>query len=87
VTVGFFVPNRQIQIMDPTDTRLVRTAYFLRNSNADFVDLHHYSGNGVDDADIWENFGIDGVEDKPIVLGEYGAYRHWWSARPPLPRR
>jgi hypothetical protein len=80
VTVGFFVPNQPNQIMDPTDTRLVRTAYFLRNSNADFVDLHHYSGNGVDDADVWENFGIDGVEDKPIVLGEYGAYRHWWSS-------
>jgi hypothetical protein len=79
VTVGFFVPNAPNPIMDPTDSRLVRTAYFLRNSTADFVDLHHYSGNGVDDAHIWENFGIAGVDDKPIVLGEYGAFRHWWS--------
>jgi hypothetical protein len=79
VTVGFFVPNAPNPIMDPSDTRLVRTAHFLRNSSADFVDLHHYSGNGVDDAQIWENFGTAGVDDMPIVLGEYGAYRHWWS--------
>ena len=60
VTVGFFTPNEPNPVNGPDETRLVRTAYFLRNSAVDFVDLHHYRGNGVDDADIWENFGIDG---------------------------
>lgn len=82
VTVGFFVPNAPNPVMEPGDTRLVRTAYFLRHATADFVDLHHYSGNGVDDAHVWANFGIAGVEDRPLVLGEYGAYRSWWTGPP-----
>ncbi len=79
VTVGFFTPNAPNQVQGPDETRLVRTAYFLRNSSMDFVDLHHYPGNGVDDNDIWENFGIEGTEEMPVVLGEFGGYRSWWS--------
>ncbi len=79
VTVGFFTPNSPNPVNGPDETRLVRTAHFLRSSEADFVDLHHYAGNGVDDADIWENFGIDGVLDKPLILGEHGAFRHWYA--------
>ncbi len=78
VTVGFFTPNAPHQVNGPGETRLVRTSYFLRNSEADFVDLHHYAGNGVDDSQIWENFDIDGVVDKPLLLGEHGAFRNWW---------
>lgn len=78
VTVGFFTPNYPHQVNGPEETRLVRTEYFLRNSSMDFVDLHHYPGNGVDDSHIWENFGIDGAERMPLILGEYGAIRHWW---------
>lgn len=80
VTVGFFTPNEPNPVNGPDETRLVRTAYFLRNSEVDFVDLHHYRGNGVDDADIWENFGIDGVENMPLVLGEHGGFRNWYSS-------
>ena len=79
VTVGFFTPNAPNPVLGESETRLVQTAYFLRNTQADFVDLHHYPGNGVDDAHVWENFGIAGAEEMPIVLGEYGAYRSWWS--------
>ena len=79
VTVGFFVPNAPNQLMG-NDTRLVRTAYFLRNSSMDFFDLHHYAGNGVDDNQVWENFGLIGVDDKPLVLGEHGAYYSWYSS-------
>jgi hypothetical protein len=78
VTVGFFVPNAPNQLMG-NDTRLVRTAYFLRNSSMDFFDLHHYRGNGVDDNQVWENFGLIGVNDKPLVLGEHGAYFSWYA--------
>jgi hypothetical protein len=79
VTIGFFTPNAPNVVMGG-DTRLVRTAYFLRNSTMDFFDLHHYAGNGVDDAEIWENFGIAGVAEKPLVLGEHGAYYNWYAA-------
>ena len=78
VTVGFFTPNQPNEVMPEGDTRLVRTRHFIRNSDIDFVDFHHYPGNGVDDALVWENFGFAGAEAKPIVLGEYGAIRDWW---------
>ena len=79
VTMGFFVPNEPHPVRGD-DQRLVRTAYFLRNATVDFVDLHHYRGNGVDDTEIWENFGLLGVDDKPIVLGEQGAIKDWYSS-------
>jgi hypothetical protein len=79
VTVGFFVPNDPHPVRG-NDTRLVRTAYFLRNSSMDFVDLHHYAGNGVDDNQIWENFGLLGLDEMPIVLGEHGAIGNWYSS-------
>jgi hypothetical protein len=78
VTVGFFTPNYPNPVQGPDELRLVRTHYFLRNTSVDFVDIHHYPGNGVDDAQIWENFGIAGAEVMPILLGEFGAYRHWY---------
>lgn len=79
VTVGFFTPNAPHPV-NGADTRLVRTAYFMRNSSMDFFDLHHYPGNGVDDNQVWENFGIEGVNEKPLVLGEYGAYADWFAS-------
>jgi len=79
VTIGFFTPNAPNVVMGG-DTRLVRTHYFLRNTSLDFVDLHHYAGNGVDDNQIWENFGIAGIEELPLVLGEHGAYYSWYAA-------
>lgn len=63
----------------PLETRLVRTSYFLRNSTMDFFDLHHYPGNGVDDDHIWENFDIAGFVEKPLVLGEFGGIKPWWT--------
>jgi len=79
VTVGFFVPNEPYPVRGVGDPRLVRTAYFIRNSSVDFIDFHHYAGNGVDDNQIWENFGLIGVNDKPIVLGEQGGIHNWYA--------
>lgn len=79
VTVGFFTPNQPNMVQGPNEARYVSTGYFIRNSTMDFFDLHHYPGNGVDDAEVWENFGIAGAEGKPIVLGEYGGYKAWYS--------
>lgn len=78
VTVGFFTPNTPHMVNGPDETRLVRTSYFIRNSEIDFVDLHHYPGNGVDDDHIWENFDIFDFTEKPMILGEFGAIQGWW---------
>ncbi len=77
VTVGFFTPNAPHPVLGD-DPRVARTAYFLRHSSADFIDIHHYPGNGVKDADIWENFGLAGAEQMPVLLGEYGAIKEWF---------
>jgi hypothetical protein len=78
VTVGFFTPDAPNAVMPPDDRRLVRTSHFIRNSTMDFYDLHHYPGNGVDDNHIWENFDVLDYEEKPLILGEFGAIRAWW---------
>ncbi len=80
VTVGFFTPNAPHKVMPPDDARLVQTRYFIEHSSADFIDIHHYPGNGVDDNDIWENFSFASNPKMPVLLGEYGAIKEWWSS-------
>ena len=74
VTVGFFVPNEPYPVRGD-DQRLVRTAYFLRNASVDFVDLHHYAGNGVDDNQIWENFGLNRCGENADRTRRTGSHR------------
>lgn len=72
VTVGFFWPKdpHPSRIGDP---RLVETERFLRESSADFVDLHPYPGVELELEEYVDNFKMEGVVAKPILLGEYGA--------------
>lgn len=72
VTMGFFVP----EIVAPD--WYVETSSLLQNSNLDFFDFHAYPG-GPSFQDHAEHFGMVGYDDKPIVLGEYGAFRHIYS--------
>lgn len=69
VTMGFFVP----EITAPD--WYVETASLLERSNLDFFDFHAYPG-GPSLRDHVEHFGMLGYEVKPILLGEYGAFRH-----------
>ena len=78
VTVGFFTPNDPHPVRGD-DPRFVRTAYFLTHASADFIDIHHYPGNGVDDDEIWENFGLTGTDRMPVLLGEFGGIKEWFS--------
>ena len=74
VTVGFFVPQEP----NPArvgDTRLVISAPAIWDSRADFIDLHPYPGFGLDVKQYVENFGMQGMQEKPIIMGEFGAAR------------
>jgi preprotein translocase subunit Sec61beta len=69
VTMGFFVPK----IAAPD--WYVETAPLLKGADLDFFDFHGYPG-GPSLAKHAELFGMVGYTAKPIVLGEYGAFRH-----------
>lgn len=72
VTMGFFVP----EIAAPE--WYVETASLLQKSDLDFFDFHAYPGFHTF-RDHAEHFGMIGYDAKPIVLGEYGAFRHIYS--------
>lgn len=71
VSVGFFVPQapNPARIGDP---RFVVSAPAIWQSQVDFVDLHAYPGFELNLKQHVENFGINGMQEKPIVMGEFG---------------
>ena len=73
VTMGFF-PSAEGPIPVPPDARLVDPRPLL-DSTLDFLDFHAYPGVGLDWDEAWANSLLSGVEDVPIVLGEFGAFR------------
>jgi hypothetical protein len=72
VTMGFFVP----EIAAPD--WYVETASLLERSDLDFFDFHGYPG-GPSLQEHVEHFGMIGYDTKPIIMGEYGAFRHIYS--------
>ena len=72
VTMGFFVP----EIGAPD--WYVETASLLERSDLDFFDFHAYPG-GPNLLEHVEHFGMIDYNAKPIILGEYGAFRHIYS--------
>jgi hypothetical protein len=72
VTMGFFVP----EIAAPD--WYVETASLLQKSELDFFDFHAYPG-GASLQEHAEHFGMPGYDAKPILLGEYGAFRHTYA--------
>jgi Cellulase (glycosyl hydrolase family 5) len=73
VTIGFPVVGAQ-----PFDE--ARAAIDL--SSADFVDVHYYPNQFVPEATFAEAMTSDGVtgqQQKPIILGEFGAFKHAYS--------
>jgi hypothetical protein len=78
VTIGFFVPQRPnpVNIGDP---RLVETEKAIWESSADFIDLHAYPGFNFTLKKTVENFKINGMEEKPIIMGEFGAFKSQFS--------
>ncbi len=71
VSVGFFHP----QLPNPSrigDPRLAVTEPAIWQSTADFIDLHAYPGYDLNLTQYLENFGLNGMEEKPIIMGEFG---------------
>lgn len=71
VSVGFFVPQgpNPARIGDP---RFVVSAPAIWQSHLDFVDLHAYPGFELNLKQHVENFGVNGMQQKPIIMGEFG---------------
>ncbi len=77
VTMGFFAPA------DPsipaatllTFDRLVRTERFLHESNVDFFDFHAYPALDLTLPQIVTRYGMAGYDARPIIMGEFGAFK------------
>jgi hypothetical protein len=78
VGMGFFWP----QAPNPArrgDPRLIRTGPVIHDSALDYVDLHLYPGLELSFQEYMENFELTRLTAKPIVLGEYGAFKASFS--------
>jgi hypothetical protein len=71
VSVGFFHPQEPnpSRIGDP---RLAVTEPAIWTSKADFIDLHAYPGFELSLKQYVENFGLNSMKTKPIIMGEFG---------------
>lgn len=79
VTVGFFVPQGPNSAREG-DTRLVVTEPVFWDSQIDFVDVHPYQGFGLSLGQYVENFGMEGMQEKPVVMGEFYAAKSVYSS-------
>lgn len=71
VSVGFFVPHgpNAARIGDP---RTVVPVSVIARSQVDFIDLHAYPGFELNLLQTVQNFQMQTVQDRPIVMGEFG---------------
>ena len=79
VTMGFFAP----EIVAPD--WYVETATLLAGSDLDFFDFHAYPGYQPL-AELVTAFGMEDFNAKPIILGEYGAFRNIFPDLQPAAR-
>ena len=57
------------------DPRLIHTGPVIAGSTLDYVDLHLYPGLELSFPAYMENFQLRPVTAKPVVLGDYGAFK------------
>lgn len=71
VSVGFFHPQgpNPSRIGDP---RIAVTEPAIWQSQADFIDLHAYPGFELSLKQYLENFGLNNMQEKPVIMGEFG---------------
>ena len=79
VTLGFFWPQKPhpARMGDP---RVIETRPAIWESSADFIDLHPYPGWELTLPQYVDNFGMAGMEEKPIIMGEFGAARSSYAS-------
>jgi hypothetical protein len=71
VSVGLFVPHGP----NPArigDARVVVSIPAIWQSTMDFIDLHAYPGFELNLKQHVENFGMNDMQEKPIIMGEFG---------------
>lgn len=73
LTMGFFAPTTPHN-WRLGDTRYVETAGLLHDSELDFFDFHLYPGTTLSQSELVENFGMPGYNQKPVLMGEVGAF-------------
>lgn len=74
VTTGFFHPK----FPHPSrlgDSWYVDTASLLESASLDFFDFHAYPGVELTLQEYTENFGAIGYTEKPVIMGEVGAFQ------------
>jgi len=59
---------------------LVDTRAAIWKSSADYFDLHVYLGQGLTLAQYVQGFGMEGFVEKPIIMGEFGAFKSHTSS-------
>jgi hypothetical protein len=77
VTVGFFPPDKPNPW--PSAPRVIRTYPAIWESSVDFLDFHPYPG-GYALGPLVENFEMEGLALKPVIMGEFGASRSTYAA-------
>jgi F5/8 type C domain-containing protein len=79
VAIGFFEPQEpnRSRLGDP---RLIRTRAAIRSSAADLVEIQASPGLELTLPQYMENFGIDGTETKPVLMGAMGASKSAFPA-------
>jgi hypothetical protein len=78
VTMGFFAPG-------VAPNWYVDTASLLAGADLDFFDFHAYPGwQSLEE--LVQAFGMEGYASKPILLGEYGAFREIYPNLKPAAR-
>jgi len=80
VTVGFFWP----QGPNPSrigDARVIEPYPAILRSTADYVDIHAYALAGdLTIGQMIENFKIEGQKQKPVMMGEFGAFKYQYPS-------
>ena len=79
VGVGFFAPQEP-HPHRVGDTRVIRTYSAIWQSQADYIDLHGYpNSSDLTLGQLVDNYEVNGMQIKPIILGEYGAFTFVFS--------
>ena len=74
VSIGFFAPQEP----NPHrigDMRISRTQAAIWESSADYIDLHAYPGSDLTLGQYFENYKLENMQAKPVILGEMGAFK------------
>ena len=78
ITMGFF--DTGDSLLDPErDFRYNDVRAMLKSAPLDFIDFHAYPGGNLSIAQTAENIGLTDYHIKPVILGEFGAFRETYA--------